>query len=226
MKTNREIKNAALAALKGNWALAVVAAICLSAVSTLVAAPSYLVNLSVSGIHPFNTINPLVLLAFCYVSFGLNVLLLYPISIGYAVAHRELYVNGDSSLVRNTFKNAFTGYFRNVLAMLLMYVFVVLWSLLLIVPGIVKSLSYAMTPYIIKDNPELSPNQAINLSMKMMKGYKLKLFWLTLSFIGWIFLCVLTLGIGLLWVMPYMQTTMAAFYEEVKNDYLCRDEIK
>lgn len=91
--------------------------------------------------------------------------------------------------------------------------------LLFIIPGIVKSFSYAMTPYILEENPELSANEAIDRSRAMMKGHKFDLFWLYLSFIGWILLSILTLGIGLLWLAPYMQTATAAFYEDVKADY-------
>ena len=71
-----------------------------------------------------------------------------------------------------------------------------------------------------KDFPELSVNQAINLSQKMMKGHKFDYFWLGLSFIGWILLGLLTLGIGYIWLIPYMYTSYAAFYEEVKKEYL------
>ena len=76
-----------------------------------------------------------------------------------------------------------------------------------------------MTPFILVDNPELSANEAINLSKKMMKGHKFDLFWLELSFIGWILLGLLTLGIGYFWLMPYMYTSIAGFYQDVKADY-------
>ena len=94
---------------------------------------------------------------------------------------------------------------------------------LLIIPGIIKGLAYSMTPYILKDFPELSPNQAINLSIKMMKGHKFDYFWLNLSFIGWYILAMFTLAIGFVWVLPYVQTANAAFYQEVKNEYLTRN---
>ena len=100
-----------------------------------------------------------------------------------------------------------------------MYIFIALWSLLLIIPGIVKSLSYAMTPYILEENPELSANEAIDRSRAMMRGHKYDLLWLYLSFIGWFLLSFLTLGIGLLWLIPYVETAQAAFYEDVKADY-------
>jgi uncharacterized membrane protein len=103
--------------------------------------------------------------------------------------------------------------------MLLMGVYTLAWTLLLIIPGIIKSFSYALTPFILTDKPELSANEAIELSMKMMDGHKLDLFILYLSFIGWYLLSFLTLCIGMLWVMPYQYTTMVAFYEDVKAEY-------
>jgi uncharacterized membrane protein len=77
-----------------------------------------------------------------------------------------------------------------------------------------------MTPFILKDNPELSANEAINLSQKMMKGHKFDLFYLMLSFIGWAFLGIFTLGIGYLWLMPYTYAAFAAFYQDLKKEYL------
>lgn len=76
-----------------------------------------------------------------------------------------------------------------------------------------------MTPYILHENPELSASEAIHRSRMMMKGHKFDLFWLQLSFIGWFFLCLLTTGIGFLWLQPYYYTAQAAFYEEVKSSY-------
>lgn len=101
---------------------------------------------------------------------------------------------------------------------LLQYIYAFLWSLLLIVPGIIKSISYSMTPYILKDNPELSGNAAIEKSMQMMEGHKMEFFLLELSFIGWIILGMITFGIGMLLVEPYMMTTLAHYYEDLKNE--------
>lgn len=102
--------------------------------------------------------------------------------------------------------------------MVLETVYTYLWTLLLIIPGIIKSYSYAMTPYIMKDNEELQNNAAIEESMKMMDGHKMDLFILDITFIGWYILGVLTCGIGLLWVIPYHYTARAAFYEDLKNE--------
>ena len=92
-----------------------------------------------------------------------------------------------------------------------------LWSLLFIIPGIVKSYSYAMTPYILLDRPELSATDAIKESEKMMNGHKMELFILDLSFIGWILLSMLTCGILVLYVEPYMMATKSAFYLELNG---------
>lgn len=100
---------------------------------------------------------------------------------------------------------------------LLYYVYVFLWSLLLLIPGCIKSYSYAMTPYILKDNPEMKNNAAIEESMRMMDGHKLELFLLDLSFIGWAILSLLTCCIGFLWLVPYMNMARVNFYEDLKK---------
>lgn len=121
-----------------------------------------------------------------------------------------------------TAKDMFEGYnkelFSRVLTTtLLYYVYVFLWSLLLLIPGCIKSYSYAMTPYILKDNPEMKNNAAIEESMRMMDGHKLELFLLDLSFIGWAILSILTCGIGFLWLVPYMNMARVNFYEDLKK---------
>jgi uncharacterized membrane protein len=113
------------------------------------------------------------------------------------------------------------GMFPRVLFLIILQiVFIFLWSLLLVIPGIIKSFAYAMTPYVLKDNPELSRLEAIERSRLMMKGNKWRLFVLWLSFIGWFFVGLLTLGIGFFWIGPYIYTTMAAFYEDIKANYV------
>ena len=121
-----------------------------------------------------------------------------------------------------TAKDMFEGYnkelFSRVLTTtLLYYVYVFLWSLLLLIPGCIKSYSYVMTPYILKDNPEMKNNAAIEESMRMMDGHKLELFILDLSFIGWALLSLLTCGVGFLWLTPYMNMARVNFYEDLKK---------
>ena len=98
-----------------------------------------------------------------------------------------------------------------------MGLYICLWSLLLIIPGIVKYYAYAMTPYIMAEKPNLSINEAITKSREMMKGHKWQLFWLDVSFTGWMLLSILTLGIALVFVWPYYSAARAEFYKEIKK---------
>lgn len=97
-------------------------------------------------------------------------------------------------------------------------VYVLLWSLLFIIPGIIAAYSYAMTSYILAENPELTASEAIERSKQMMSGNRWRLFCVQISFIGWGILSVLlTFGIGGLWITPYKQTATAAFYREISG---------
>ncbi|MBT2678277.1 DUF975 family protein [Bacillus sp. ISL-35] len=93
--------------------------------------------------------------------------------------------------------------------------FTILWSLLLIIPGIIKGISYSQVFFLLKDNPQLSALEAITESKIRMKGYKWKYFLLNLSFIGWAFIAIFTFGIGFLWLAPYISTANATFYNEL-----------
>lgn len=101
-------------------------------------------------------------------------------------------------------------------AYLLILLYVVLWMLLLIVPGIIAALGYSMTFYIIADNESIKAEDALRKSKSMMEGYKLKLFNLCFRFFLLALLCILTLGIGFLWLIPFINITMAKFYDDIK----------
>lgn len=109
----------------------------------------------------------------------------------------------------NNFGTVFALHFLNSL-------FIALWSLLLVVPGIIKALSYSMSMFILRDNPTISQSEARMRSIEMMNGNKGRLFCLQLSFIGWIILCGLTFGILTLWIAPVMKAANIAFYEDIK----------
>ncbi len=94
--------------------------------------------------------------------------------------------------------------------------FTFLWMLLLIIPGIIKAYSYSMAYFILAENPGMSARECISRSKKMMDGHKMEFFILSLSFIGWMLLGAVTLGIAYLWIMPYMQMTMVNFYNRIK----------
>ena len=96
-------------------------------------------------------------------------------------------------------------------------VFIFLWSLLFIIPGIIATFRYAMAFFIIADDEDCGALEAISRSKEMMKGNKWKLFCLCWRFFGWWLLAVFfTFGIGFLWLIPYIQTSLAKFYEDVK----------
>ena len=147
-------------------------------------------------------------------------ILLIPMGWGYGMTflanHRH--EDDDPFSIGHLF-DGYRDFVRVFLTLLLQRIYIFLWMLLLIVPGIIKAFSYAMTPYILRDRPDLEYNGAIELSMAMMRGHKADLFWLYLSFIGWFLLCILTLGIGSFWLGPYVQSTVANFYEEVKAEF-------
>lgn len=93
-------------------------------------------------------------------------------------------------------------------------------STLLSIPAIIVSFGYSQFMYILADNPDMKVTDILRTSKAMMNGYKMKYFLLGLSFIGWALLGILTLCIGYLWLMPYIQTSLANFYEDVKNNYI------
>lgn len=99
---------------------------------------------------------------------------------------------------------------------LLTSIYTILWTLLFIIPGIIASYSYAMAPFILAENPEYTPTEAIEASKKLMLGHKRDLFILELTFLGWEILSVLTAGIGLLWLNPYKAATRVAFYRDIQ----------
>ncbi len=96
-------------------------------------------------------------------------------------------------------------------------VLILLWSLLLIVPGIIAAFRYSMAFYIMDDDPSVGIMEAIDRSKEMMRGNKGRLFCLEISFIGWALLCILTCGIGFFWLQPYSNAAVAAFYLEVSG---------
>jgi uncharacterized membrane protein len=152
-------------------------------------------------------------------SVGLAAIFVLPIYIGYAKFHIILADNSDPD-VDVMFDGFRDSYFDHVLVMFLQKLFLFLWTLLLIVPGIVKMFSYALVPYILQDEDyDVLGTDAITLSREMMNGYKAKLFMLHLSFIGWYILTVLTLGLLSLYVQPYLKQCEAIFYQDVKLSY-------
>lgn len=200
MKTISEYKNMALGSLEGKWTKAAVA----SLITFLI--------LEVAGASPTLVADPVPGM----VAQGIVTILLLPLFWGYLVYFLRLI--REENIDYERLFDGFSQYIRITLAELLKGIYVLLWLLLFIIPGFVKSYSYAMTEFILRDNPEISGEDAICQSMKMMDGHKMQLFLLDLSMIGWFILSCLTLGIGFIFLVPYNYTARAHFYEDLKAE--------
>ena len=186
------LKKQARAALKGHWGIAILVGLALIGVNWVI------------GMIP--VIGWIVSLAAVVFEFG------------FAAFYLSLVRAGDVKFV-TLFTASFEGFLKKLGTYWLKALYLFLWYLLFIIPGIVKSYSYAMTNYILLDNPELTANEAITKSRQMMKGYKWKLFVLDLSFILWRLLGMIPLFgalLNLLYVNPFYTATRAQFYEELK----------
>lgn len=135
------------------------------------------------------------------------------VTVGYASFNLDL-VDGEEGTVQTLFRY-FPQWKTMLVAGFLQGLYIVLWTLLFIIPGIIAVYRYAMTSYILAENPEMSASEAIDRSKELMRGNKWRLFCLQFSFIGWSILCALTLGIGTLWLTPYMEAATAAFYRDI-----------
>lgn len=138
------------------------------------------------------------------------------VSLGYSRFNLDL-IDREKEPDVGTLFHYFSHWKTAAAAKFLQTLYAFLWALLFIIPGIVASYSYAMTEYILAENPELTANEAITQSKEMMDGNRGRLFCLNLSFIGWDILCAFSLGIGNLWLTPYKQAAIAAFYREVSG---------
>lgn len=212
MKTITEMKDTALAALKGKWETAVITTLVVVVIATAIGGAGYCIGMP---FHPFHFGNDDENAG--SISSNLATLLLLPLSWGMVVYFLRL-LRGSSDIAVSSVFRGYEQFGRIFLTMLLRQVYIFLWALLLIIPGIVKYYSYSMTEYVLNDNPDLKYNGAINRSMKLMSGHKWKLFVMDLSFLGWGLLALLTCGIGYLWLTPYFATTRAAFYHELLKE--------
>lgn len=120
--------------------------------------------------------------------------------------------------IEDMFKSGFTGYGRKLGGILWMDLFILLWSLLFIIPGIIKAIAYSFTPYILAECPNVPATEAVKISMRMTQGHKGEIFIMSLSFFGWFLLSGLTMGlVGIFYVNPYFYTSMAGLYDDLKD---------
>lgn len=202
MKQNFEYRKAALELLKGNWSSVIV-------ISVFMFILECIVQTSFAFFIPaeYNGITTLVA----------NLLLFFPLVYVFKIHLLALSREGKKIVFSEYLTNLKKKYSRAVPVMGLICLYVMLWTILLVIPGIIKGYSYAMASYISIDNEELSAEECVQRSIKMMQGHKMQLFLLDLSFFGWVLLSILTLGIGLLWLAPYQETAHIKFYEDLKS---------
>lgn len=189
---NRSLIDSARESLAGKWKLAIGAFLIYSLISAAIGslkAPGSLLSLVLGG--PF--------------AFG-------------AAVFSLAFARGQEARIEQLF-DGFRFFVNAMIAYLLIVLYVFLWMLLLIVPGIIAALSYSMVFYILADDPSLKAEDALRKSKAMMDGYKLKLFYLHLRFFLLSLLCILTLGIGFLWLIPLVHVTLAKFYDDIKDTY-------
>lgn len=210
------MKDRALMSLSGKWTVFVAFTLLVSVASSLGAGAAPLM------IKPDDVSTGMALIPmpnyFGFMGVSLLTFFLFmPLSWGYQISTLQTSRTGLEPEI-STLISGYKDYWRITGTYLLMLVYVTLWSLLLVIPGIIKTFSYAMTGYVLRDNPELSFNGAIERSMALMQGHKMELFVLYLSFIGWFILAMLTCGIGFLWLYPYVQMSITKFYESLLED--------
>ncbi|MDD4310533.1 MAG: DUF975 family protein [Candidatus Cloacimonetes bacterium] len=150
-----------------------------------------------------------------------SIILSGPFSLGLAIIF--LRVSRDESIDIAMLFKGFDDFMRSFVAGLLVAIYTLLWTLLLIIPGIIVGISYSQTFFILSENPTLTPSEAIQRSKEMMQGHKSRFFMLSLSFIGWFILGVVTMGIAFLWIGSYYSTALAVFYLDLKNESIAED---
>lgn len=190
VKENKELTQQALESLNGKWGLAVgtfLVYMLITAGIQRVPVIGYIASLLISG----------------------------PLALGIAIFSLTLSRKKKARLEQ--LFDGFQNFGTALLTYLLMVVFIILWMLLLIIPGIIAAIAYSQAFYILAEDNSIGAMDALKKSKEMMDGYKWKYFYLCLQFLGWALLCVLTFGIGFLWLLPYAQVSYAHFYEDIKD---------
>ena len=216
-----EIRRKAREHLQSNWALSIGIAAVACLLGGLLIGTSFLPNIQFSPSREFSLLFPFTWQVTdtirITIKSGLPSLAAFLIGgvlqLGYA---RFLLKQHDGKALDfndlfSQFDRFGTGFAQHFLRSL----YTLLWSLLLIVPGIIAALSYAMTPFILEEHPELTASEAIRRSKELMRGHKTDLFILELTFIGWSLLCILTLNLGHIALNPYKNAAYAVFYREI-----------
>lgn len=213
MKQYSEYRAQARETLKGHWNEMALLMLIITLIAIIFEAPSAIGSLFQ---RPWLTI--------CSSSCNVAVALLVTVPLSYAFYNLCLvYARGlqlEESYLTALFKDFAANWTKYVLSGLLVGLLIVLIACpTLMIGAIILALAYSIVPFVIHDNPGIGVREALKTSRLMMRGHKGQLFVLELTFIGWALLCILSLGIGLLWLGPYQYTAIAHFYEDVKAEY-------
>lgn len=201
----KDFRHRAWSRLSGKWSTFVIIA--------LIAA---LISGACGSVSAVSRSNAVVGVICSVIGFIVSALVGGPLELGVSACFLKL-VREQHVEIGNMF-DGFKNFVKGFVLQLINSIFIALWSLLFVIPGIIKAYSYSMSFYILADNPEMEANAARIKSMEMMRGYKWRLFCLDLSFIGWCILCILTLGILTLWVSPYHSAARAEFYQNLLEE--------
>ena len=219
MKTRQEIKSLAKAAITSQRGASILILLLVMLVTSLVVSVITFVSIFATGF---------VIGAFAMVFIIFMPFIIIAVSVAVSIFTYTLQVNMYGSYLkiyewdRVELSDPFTAlnvnFLRKAGGMFWMILWIFLWALLLYIPGIIKAFAYSMTPFILADCPDVTATQALKLSMRITEGHKGKLFVALLSFIGWAMLVPFTFGIlGIVYVGPYMYTTYAGFYAELRD---------
>lgn len=236
--TSSDFRQRAREALQGNWFVAVIAAFIASLLGGISSGGGFSLDFTITedmtdaelealmaqlGINEEILTTFLIIIGvFAVIGFVYSIICLIigsGVSVGYAQLNLDLVDKGHTSV--GTIFSRFDQWKTALVARILVGLRVMLWTLLFIIPGIIESYSYAMVSFVMADNPYMTAREAMAESKRLMKGNRWRLFCLSFSFFGWAMLSVLTLGIGSLWLTPYMQASFAAFYRQIKAEANC-----
>ncbi|RYL92144.1 DUF975 family protein [Sporolactobacillus sp. THM7-4] len=206
-----DIKKEARQSLAGYWAIGALLTFLVFLIDTVL--PSILEIVTSGGLNQW--LDDQTPLSVYYIEWIYSILLI-PLYVAVLWFYLSLVRSKEPGIVHVfTIYNDWKLSLKMIRASILMGIFVVLWSLLLVIPGVIKGFSYSQTLYILRDHPEYSVLEAITESRKLMNGYKAKYFLLNLSFIGWAILAAIPALIGYLWFVPYFIASLSAFYNKL-----------
>ena len=235
MKLARDFRETARNSLRGRWGLAVLASFIASLLGGGISGSGFTANLNLGSLSDssgteaaediYAELITLLFLSLPYII--VSAVLAFVLGSIVKVGHAKFYLNitdMENASIGDLF-SMFNRWKTLIVAELLRSIYVFLWTLLLVIPGIIASYSYAMVPFILSEDESITPSEALKKSKEMMYGNRMRLFCLHISFLGWAILCIFTLGIGFLWLTPYLNSATADFYRDVSGTYKIPDLI-